>query len=179
MIFTTTIRTENNKKCPEYDFSNIVPSNIRYGTKVLNETVTGNAIVADAEIFYGIANSGTDQTQEFYMYNEGTQKIQGFKVGNIFEQGPVMLPLINGTYKMFWKFNKGTGTYLGPNMYCGQNSVQFLSSQATDGDKGEMEFTVTEENKLYIDYITTEEEKVEGDANTYYWWLNAVITKLQ
>lgn len=178
MKFTNTIRIENNKKCPEYDFSNIVPTNIRYGTKVLNGTVTGNAVIADAEIFYGIGNSGTDQTQEFYMYNESTQKVQGFKMGNVFESGPIMLPLTNGTYRMFWKFNKGTGTYLGPNIYCGQSSLQFLSSQASDGDKGELEFTVTDDNKLYINYITTQEEKVEGTPNTYYWWIYATITKI-
>lgn len=179
MRFTTTIRTEDNNTCPEYDLLNIIPENIRYGTHVLNDTITGTAIVSDATICYGIANSSTNEVQEFLIYNDNSQKISQFSSVNIFPDGEITLPLQNGTYKMFWNFNKGDGSYLGPNIYCGEQVLSFLSSSAQDGDKGELNFTITDENKLSIKYIDTEEPKVDAQANMYYWWLNAVITKLQ
>lgn len=159
------------------DRAALVPNNLRAGLSILNGSVVGTARVADALIACGISATSTRATQGFYMYQDAINNRQSFTAGTM-APTPVELPLSTGKYKLFWNFYKGSGEYLGPNIYCGDNSINFPSSQQSGNASGEIEFEVTNENKLFIAQNSTG-TVVVAPANAYYWHMLCTITKIQ
>ena len=162
------------------DKAKLIPENIREGVTLFEGTpreVSGSANVADATLISGICIAELGATQEFYIFNgEGVTQQSAFRTANAFPSGAQVLNLPNGKYRMRWVYQRISGAYLGPNIYCGNASVSFPASSAPMADSGVLDFEVTDENKLHI-FHNTSGSLVGGQGNSYYWWLIGTINR--